>query len=144
MWRWLERRSQLRRARNYLRLYPRDEVAVRRIFAALDTSRPESARDAAEIVNGKELSEADVVGAAPFRARPLSLKDREQQRPSMKMWIAVTLLCGVAGKTLSHKPNQQSLSLSSFHPCLGMNPRPGAPAAAGSSIGPPWLSVISQ
>jgi hypothetical protein len=59
MWRCFERRSRLRRARNYLRLYPRDEVAVRGILAALDASHPESARDAAGIVNGKELSEAE-------------------------------------------------------------------------------------
>ena len=60
MWRWLERRSRVRRAKNYLRLYPRDEPAVRAIFGALDKNCPETARDAAEIANGKrELSEAE-------------------------------------------------------------------------------------
>jgi hypothetical protein len=59
MWRWLERRSRLRRARNYLRLYPRDEPAVRGLLAALDSLHPKNARDAAEIANGRELSEAE-------------------------------------------------------------------------------------
>ena len=59
MWRWLERRSRTRRAKNYLRLYPRDEPAVRGILAALDTSHPKSARDAAEITNGRKLSDAE-------------------------------------------------------------------------------------
>ena len=59
MWRWLERRSRLRRAKNYLRLYPRDQPAVRGILAALDSLHPKNARDAAEIGNGRELSEAE-------------------------------------------------------------------------------------
>ena len=59
MWRWLERRSRARRAKNYLRLYPRDEPAVRAILGALTSFRPESARHAAEIANGRELSEAE-------------------------------------------------------------------------------------
>jgi hypothetical protein len=59
MWRWLERRSRLRRAKSYLRLYPRDEPAVRGILAALDSLHPKNARDAAEIANGRELSEAE-------------------------------------------------------------------------------------
>jgi hypothetical protein len=49
----------LRRARNYLRLYPRDEPAVRGILAALDSFHPGCARDAAEIANGRELAEAE-------------------------------------------------------------------------------------
>ena len=59
MWRWLERRSRVRRAKNYLLLYPRDEPAVRAILGVLDKSCPETARDAAEIANGGELSEAE-------------------------------------------------------------------------------------
>jgi len=59
MWRWLERRSRTRRAKNYLRLYPRDEPAVRAILDALASFRPESARHAAEIADGRELSEAE-------------------------------------------------------------------------------------
>jgi hypothetical protein len=59
MWGWLERRALKRRAHNYLRLYPRDEPAVRSILAILASHRPESARDAAEIANGRKLSEAE-------------------------------------------------------------------------------------
>ena len=59
MWRWLERRTRVRLAKNYLRLHPRDEPAVRAILGALASFRPESARHAAEITNGRELSEAE-------------------------------------------------------------------------------------
>jgi len=60
VWGWLERRSRERRATNYLRLYPRDEPAVRAILNILASSdRPESAREAAEIANGRKLSEAE-------------------------------------------------------------------------------------
>ena len=51
--------SRLRRAKNYLRLYPRDEPAVRGILTALNSFHPKNARDAAEIANGRELSEAE-------------------------------------------------------------------------------------
>ena len=59
VWDWLERRARERRAKNYLRLYPRDEPAARSILSILASSRPESAREAAEIANGRKLSEAE-------------------------------------------------------------------------------------
>ena len=59
MWGWLERRARERRAKNYLRLYPRDEPAVRSILSTLASGRPESARVAAEMANGRKLSEAE-------------------------------------------------------------------------------------
>ena len=49
----------MRRAKNYLRLYHRDEPAVRAILGALSSLSPKSARDAAEIANGRALSEAE-------------------------------------------------------------------------------------
>ena len=59
MWGWLEKRARERRAKNYLRLYPRDKPAVQSILTILATGRPESAREAAEIANGRKLSEAE-------------------------------------------------------------------------------------
>ena len=59
MWGWLERKARERRAKNYLRLYPRDEPAVQSILTILASRRPESARDVAEMANGRKLSEAE-------------------------------------------------------------------------------------
>jgi hypothetical protein len=59
VWGWLERRARERRAKNYLRLYPRDEPAVRSILSTLASGRPESARDAAEMANARKLSETE-------------------------------------------------------------------------------------
>jgi hypothetical protein len=59
VWGWLERKARERRARNYLRLYPRDEPAVRSILSTLVSGRPESARVAAEMANGRKLAEAE-------------------------------------------------------------------------------------
>jgi hypothetical protein len=83
MWRWLERRLRLRRARNYLRLYPRDEPAVRAILGALETLRLECARDAAEIANGRELSEAEWASHANRWERAwdaIALPDKKSNR----------------------------------------------------------------
>jgi hypothetical protein len=66
VWRWLERRARERRAKDYLRLYPHDEPAVRSILGIPASGLgipasgcPESAREAAEIANGRKLSEAE-------------------------------------------------------------------------------------
>jgi hypothetical protein len=59
VWGWLERRARERRAKNYLHLYPRDEPAVRSILSTLASGQPESARVAAEMANGRKLSEAE-------------------------------------------------------------------------------------
>ena len=83
MWRWLERRSRTRRAKNYLRLYPRDEPAVRAILDALASFRPESARHAAEIANGRELSEAEWASHANQWERvwnAIALPDKKSNR----------------------------------------------------------------
>jgi hypothetical protein len=65
VWSWLQRRSRLRRAKNYLRHYPRDLPAVRTILRALESQRLEDAREVAEIANGRQLSEAEWVSQAP-------------------------------------------------------------------------------
>jgi hypothetical protein len=59
VWGWLERRARERRAKNNLPLYPRNEPAVRSMLSTLAPGRPESARDAAEMANGRKLSEAE-------------------------------------------------------------------------------------
>ena len=59
MWGWLEKRARERRAKNFLRLYPRDEPVVQSLLIILASRRAESARDAAEIANGRKLAEAE-------------------------------------------------------------------------------------
>jgi hypothetical protein len=49
VWGWLKKRARERRAKNYLRLYPSDEPAVRSILNILASGRPESARGAAKM-----------------------------------------------------------------------------------------------
>jgi hypothetical protein len=61
MWGWLERRARERRAKNFLRLYPRDEPALFEPFRV--SSSVGSAfwhyGDAAEMTNGRKLAEAE-------------------------------------------------------------------------------------
>ncbi len=59
MFEWFRRKMRKRRALRYLLLHPEDEVAVCSILFTLALSPKATARDAAETVAGRPLSDAE-------------------------------------------------------------------------------------
>jgi predicted transcriptional regulator len=57
MWDWFKKRARERRARRYLATHSEDEVAAEAILGTLESLSADTARDVAEMVAGRKLTD---------------------------------------------------------------------------------------